>query len=53
MRLSAENKSILTIPETSEQFGFPESALRNLVKANEIPVVRVGNRVYITRDAIA
>ena len=49
MRIKTENKSILTIPEASEQYGFPHQALRKLVKAGEIPIIKVGNRVYITR----
>ena len=46
-------KPALTIRETAEQFQFPEYAIRTLVKQGAFPVIRVGNRCYISRDVFA
>lgn len=42
-------KAIMTIKETAKEYGFPEYGLRGLVKRGAIPVIRCGNRAYITR----
>lgn len=44
-----ENKAALTIRETAKAYGFPEYAIRTLVKQGAFPVIQAGNRVYITR----
>ncbi len=43
-------KPALTIRETAEQFQFPEYAIRTLVKNGAFPVIKVGNRCYISRE---
>ena len=43
-------KPALTIRETAQEFQFPEYAIRTLVKQGAFPVIRVGNRCYISRD---
>ncbi len=45
-------KKILTIREASALYGFPEFGLRGLVKRGAFPVIRCGNRVYISRTVI-
>ncbi len=44
-----EQKAALTIKETAREYGFPEYAIRTLVKRGAFPVIQVGNRCYITR----
>lgn len=44
-----ENKSALTIREISRMFGFPEYAVRTLVKEGRFPVIQVGTRSYIVK----
>lgn len=46
------SKSILTIKEVAREFNFPEFAIRTLVKRKAFPVIRIGNRNYITRDVL-
>lgn len=43
------SKTIMTIKETAREYSFPEHGLRGLVKRGELPVIRCGNRSYITR----
>ena len=43
------NNNILTIRQAAKEFGFPEFGLRTLVKGGAFPVIRCGNRVYISR----
>lgn len=42
----------LTIRQAAKEYGFPEHAIRNLVKRGEFPIVQTGNRVYIMPHAI-
>jgi len=42
-------KKILTIRQTVEEFGVAEYALRRWVKQKQFPVFQSGNRVYINR----
>lgn len=44
-----DDKNVLTIRETSKSFGFPEFAIRKLVKNGQLPIIQVGNRAYIVR----
>ena len=44
-----EQKPALTIRETAQTFGFPEYAVRTLVKQGRFPVIQVGKRSYIVR----
>lgn len=39
----------LTIRQAAKEYGFPEHAIRILVKRGEFPIVQTGNRVYIMR----
>ena len=39
----------LTIRQAAKEYGFPEHAVRILVKRGECPIVQTGNRVYIMR----
>ena len=39
----------LTIRQAAQEYGFPEHAVRTLVKRGEFPIVQTGNRVYIMR----
>lgn len=48
-----EQKAVLTIRETAKAFNFPEYAIRTLVKRGAFPIVQVGNRCYIVREAFA
>lgn len=42
-------KTIMTIRQAAQEYGFPEFGLRNLIKRGAIPAIRCGNRCYITR----
>lgn len=42
----------LTIRQAAKEYGFPEHAIRNLVKRGEFPIVQTGNRVYIMPHVI-
>lgn len=44
-----ELKTAMTIKETSKTFGFPEYAIRTLVKQGRFPVIQVGKRSYIVK----
>jgi len=44
-------QKILTIREAAKEYGFPEYGLRGLVKTGKFPVIKCGNRHYITRTA--
>ena len=46
-------KPALTSRETAERFQFPDYAIRPLVKNGAFPVIKVGNRCYISRDVFA
>jgi hypothetical protein len=48
-----KTKTVLTIKKSSEEFGFPELAIRTLVKQGVLPCIRVGNRSYIVREVFA
>ena len=48
-----EQKPALTIRETAKEYNFPEYAIRTLVKRGAFPVIQVGSRCYITREAFA
>jgi len=43
-------KTIMTIRQAAQEYGFPEFGLRNLIKRGAFPVIRCGNRSYITRQ---
>ena len=43
-------KPALTIRETAQAFNFPEYAIRKLVKNGAFPVIKSGNRCYISRE---
>ena len=45
-------KTIMTIRQAAQEFGFPEFGLRNLIKRGAFPVIRCGNRSYITRQIL-
>lgn len=47
------NKPTLTIKETAKEFQVPEFAIRTLVKRGAFPVIQVGKRCYIVREAFA
>ena len=48
-----EQKTALTIKETSKAFNFPEFAIRTLAKRGAFPVIQVGTRCYIVREVFA
>ena len=48
-----EQKPALTNRETAKEYNFPEYAIRTLVKRGAFPVIQVGSRCYITREAFA
>jgi hypothetical protein len=47
-----EQEKILTIKQAAKQYGFPEYGLRGLIKRGAFPVIRCGNRSYITRTVL-
>lgn len=49
--IAAEKKAAFTIRELAREYSFPEYAIRTLVKRGAFPVIQVGNRCYITREA--
>lgn len=49
--VEADTKTIMTIRQAAREYGFPEYGLRNLIKRGAFPVIRCGNRSYITRNA--
>ena len=49
----AMEKPTLTIKETAKEFQVPEFTIRTLVKRGAFPVIQVGNRCYIVREAFA
>ena len=44
--------TILTVRQAAREFGFPEFGLRNLIKRGAFPVIRCGNRCYISRTVL-
>lgn len=47
--METTTKTIMTIKQAAREYGFPEFGLRNLIKRGAFPVIRCGNRSYITR----
>ena len=47
-----DGQKILTIKQAAKTYGFPEFGLRTLVKRGAFPVIRCGNRCYITRTVL-
>jgi len=47
----ADRKTI-TVPEAGEQLGLGRNAAYEAAKRGEIPVVRIGRRMLVPRDAI-
>ncbi|MCL2213385.1 MAG: helix-turn-helix domain-containing protein [Oscillospiraceae bacterium] len=47
-----EQNSILTIRQAAQTFGFPEFGLRTLIKRGAFPVIKCGNRCYITKAVL-
>lgn len=45
-------KNLLTIREAAAHGAIPENALRRLVAESRIPVVKIGNRNYISLSTI-
>ena len=45
-----ENKVALTVNEASEYTGIGRNTLRNLIRWDKLPVIRIGNKVVIRRD---
>ena len=45
-------KSVLSIHQASEEYGFPECGLRTIIKEGRIPVFKIRNRVYVTRKTM-
>ena len=41
-------RQVLTIRETAARYGFPEFAIRRLVKEGRLPVYKSGTRNYLT-----
>jgi len=39
---------VLTIRQAAKAFNFPEFGMRRLVKEGKFPVIRCGNRCYIS-----
>ena len=49
--LKVKNRPFMTIPEVSEEFGFPASTVRRLIQDEAFPVMKVGRTTYIMREA--
>ena len=47
--MEAVKASVMTIRQTAREYGFPETGLRNLVKRGAFPVIKCGNRCYVSR----
>lgn len=47
--METTTKTIMTIRQAARKYGFSVFRLRNLVKRGAFPVIRCGNRSYITR----
>jgi hypothetical protein len=47
-----EQQKILTIKQAAQMFSFPEYGLRSLIKRGAFPVIRCGNRCYITKSVL-
>ena len=45
-----ENKVALTVNEASAYTGIGRNTLRNLIRWDKLPVIRIGNKVVIRRD---
>ncbi|MCD8237795.1 MAG: helix-turn-helix domain-containing protein [Clostridiales bacterium] len=45
-------KSVLTVHEAAMEYGFPECGLRTIIKEGRIPIIKIGNRAYVTRKAL-
>ncbi len=45
-----QDKLALTINEASEYTGIGRNTLRDLIRWDKLPVIRVGNKVVIRRD---
>ena len=48
--VSKETRPFLSIPECAEEFGFPVATIRNLIKQDAFPVMKVGRVTYVMRD---
>lgn len=45
-------KSVLTVHEAAMEYGFPECGLRTIIKEGRIPIIKIGNRAYVTRKTM-
>ena len=45
-----QDKLALTVNEASEYTGIGRNTLRDLIRWDKLPVIRVGNKVVIRRD---
>ena len=41
-------RQVLTIRETAARYGYPEFAIRRLIKEGKLPVYKAGTRNYLT-----
>ena len=49
--LKVKNRPFMTVPEVSNEFGFPASTVRRLIQDGAFPVMKVGRTTYIMREA--
>ena len=42
---------VMTIKQTAQKYGIPEHALRKLVRKEVFPIIKAGNRTYISKSA--
>lgn len=49
--LKNNNRPFMTVPEISEEFGFPVSTLKTLINQGAFPVMKVGRNTYVMREA--
>lgn len=45
-------KSVLTVHEAAVEYGFPECGLRTIIKEGRIPIIKIGNKAYVTRKTM-
>jgi excisionase family DNA binding protein len=47
-----DQRLTLTIPETCEALGIGETMLRQIIRAGRLPILKIGRRVLIPRQAV-
>ena len=50
--MSSDQRLTLTIPEACQALGIGETMLRQMIRVEQLPILRIGRRVLIPRQAV-